>query len=111
MSLMISVLDLHEVTYYTAAAIHVVASMTCFAGSPCLMTISFARNLATFLPRPAESRNNFTSKTGIPEFALLKEGGAFAGTALGGIYACCTIDFACCPLLNTLCLPAQPLTA
>src|ERR1700691_3808704 len=36
--------------------------MTFVARSPCAKTISLARNLLTFLPRPAESRNDFTSK-------------------------------------------------
>src|ERR1700733_864805 len=32
--------------------------ITFVAGSPCAQTISFARNLLTSLPTPAESRNN-----------------------------------------------------
>jgi len=63
--------------------------------------VSFPLNLATFLPRPAESRNNFTSKTGIPEFTFFKEGATFASTALGGICAYYSIDFATCSLLNS----------
>src|SRR6266403_1109465 len=54
--------------------------MTLFAGSPCAKTFSFPRNLPTFLPKPAESRNNFTSKTGLRKFAFLGERGASTGT-------------------------------
>src|SRR5580700_8969925 len=53
---------------------------TFFAGSPCAKTVSLARNLATFLPKPAESRNNFTLNTGFRESAFLLERGALAGT-------------------------------
>src|SRR5258707_13722920 len=45
--------------------------MTLFAGSPCAKTFSFPRNLPTFLPKPAESRNNCTSKAGLDSFAFL----------------------------------------
>src|SRR5690242_20475263 len=38
--------------------------MTLFAGSPCAKMVSFPRNLDTILPRPADSRNSCTSKTG-----------------------------------------------
>src|SRR5580693_6958830 len=44
--------------------------ITFFAGSPCAKTVSFARNLPTFLPRPVESRNNFTSNAGVFDFAF-----------------------------------------
>src|ERR1700731_3811314 len=54
--------------------------MTLFAGSPCAKTFSFPRNLPTFLPKPAESRNNCTSKAGIDNFAFLEEQGAFMDT-------------------------------
>src|SRR6266850_404934 len=47
--------------------------MTVFAGSPCPKTVSFPRNFSTFLRRPAESRNNFTSNTRLLEFAFLGE--------------------------------------
>src|ERR1700751_1641344 len=45
--------------------------ITFFAGSPCAKTVSFARNLPTFLPKPVESRNSFTSKPGFFDFAFL----------------------------------------
>src|SRR6267378_2946018 len=45
--------------------------MTLFAGSSCAKTFSFPRNLPTFLPKPAESRNNCTSKAGLDSFAFL----------------------------------------
>jgi hypothetical protein len=54
--------------------------MTLCAGLPCAKTVSFPRNLATLLPRPPESRNNFTSNAGIPEFAFRGERGTLAGT-------------------------------
>src|ERR1700720_2224609 len=57
--------------------------MTVFAGAPCAKTVSFFRNLSTFLPRPAESRNNFTSKAGFLEFALLGERGTLRDARLG----------------------------
>src|SRR6266403_3506228 len=57
--------------------------MTVFAGAPCAKTVSFFRNSSTFLPRPAESRNNFTSKAGFLEFALLGERGTLRDTRLG----------------------------
>src|ERR1700722_19483850 len=44
--------------------------MTFFAGFPCTKTVSFPRNSPTFLPRPAVSRNDFTSKAGSFEFAF-----------------------------------------
>src|SRR5712664_3021582 len=44
--------------------------MTFFAGSPCAKMVSSPRNLSTVLPRPAESRNNFTSKARLLKFAL-----------------------------------------
>src|SRR6266404_7505996 len=47
--------------------------MTSVAGSPCAKTVSFPPNLETLLPRPAESRKNFTSNTGVLEFAFLEE--------------------------------------
>src|SRR5208283_4209641 len=47
---------------------------TFFAGSPCAKAISFARNFTTLLPTPAESRNSFTSKAGLFEFAFLGGG-------------------------------------
>src|SRR5882724_11726366 len=47
--------------------------MTVFAGSPCPKTVSFPRNSATFLRRPAESRNIFTSNAGIFVFAFFRE--------------------------------------
>src|SRR6266568_9058635 len=47
--------------------------MTSFAGSPCAKTISFPRNLPTFLPRPVESRNDFTSKTALLDLVFLGE--------------------------------------
>lgn len=46
--------------------------MTFLAGSPCEKTVSFALNLATVLPRPAESRNDFTSNAGL-DLAFLGE--------------------------------------
>src|ERR1700682_360198 len=57
--------------------------MTVFAGAPCAKTVSFFRNLSTFLPRPAESRNNFTSKAGPFECAFLGERGTLRDTRLG----------------------------
>src|SRR5271154_1966017 len=45
--------------------------ITFFAVSPCAKTISFLRNLATFLPRPVESRNNFTLKARLLDFFFL----------------------------------------
>src|ERR1700682_570911 len=56
--------------------------ITVFAGAPCAKTVSFFRNLSTFLPRPAESRNNFTSKAGPLEFAFLGERGTLRDTRL-----------------------------
>src|SRR3984885_954276 len=47
--------------------------MTFVAGAPCAKTISFARNVLTFLPRPAESRNNFTSNAEILKIVSLGE--------------------------------------
>src|SRR5216684_154169 len=44
--------------------------MTFLAGSPCAKMVSFPRNLSTFLPRPAESRNDCTLKAGVLAFAL-----------------------------------------
>src|SRR6267143_784368 len=57
--------------------------MTVLAGAPCAKTVSFFRNLPTFLPRPAESRNNFTSKAGLLEIALLGERGTLRDIRLG----------------------------
>lgn len=47
--------------------------MTFFPGSPCAKTVSFLRNLATFLPKPAESRNDCTSKARLRKFAFVEE--------------------------------------
>src|ERR1700719_2329826 len=47
--------------------------MTLCAGSPCAKTVSFPRNFPTFLPRPTESRNNFTSNKGLLKLAFLRE--------------------------------------
>src|SRR6266849_7022814 len=56
--------------------------MTFVAGSPCAKTVSFARNLFTFLPRPAESRNSCTSNAGLLRFAWGEERRAFSSTRL-----------------------------
>src|ERR1700687_943687 len=56
--------------------------MTFVAGSPCTKTVSLARNLFTFLPRPAESRNNCTSKRAVLELALGGRRRTFPGTRL-----------------------------
>src|SRR5580693_3447440 len=37
--------------------------ITCLAGSPWAKTVSFLSNVPTFLPKPVERRNCFTSKT------------------------------------------------
>jgi hypothetical protein len=47
--------------------------MTFFAGPPWPKMISLPRNRSIFRPRPADSRNNFTSKTGTLGFAFLGE--------------------------------------
>src|SRR5580692_2230052 len=44
--------------------------ITCLAASPWAKIDSLRANLATFLPRPVESRNAFTSKTRLRELAL-----------------------------------------
>src|SRR5437773_10150640 len=49
--------------------------MTFFAGLPCAKMISFPRNLPTFLPRPVESSNDFTSKTALSDLVFLGERG------------------------------------
>src|SRR5580693_5045727 len=54
--------------------------MTLVAGSPCVKTVSFPANLATFRPSPAESRNDFTSNAEIFEFAAGEERRALLGT-------------------------------
>src|SRR5260370_36745984 len=45
--------------------------ITFLAGSPCAKTVSFPGNLPTFLPRPVESRNDFTSNAEVFDFAFL----------------------------------------
>src|ERR1700752_2017283 len=57
--------------------------ITFFAGSPWAKTVFFPRNCSTFLPRPAESRNNFTLKAGLLVFAFLGERRTLADTRRG----------------------------
>src|SRR5580700_7189109 len=54
--------------------------ITFLARSPCVKTVSFFRNLPTFLPKPVESRNNFTSKARFLEFAFWGRRRALPGT-------------------------------
>src|SRR5580704_13847108 len=56
--------------------------ITSRAGAPCAKTVSFARNLRITLPRPAESRNNFTSKVWLFEVGFWGERRTFAETLL-----------------------------
>ena len=56
--------------------------MTLIEGSPCAKMVSFPQNLVIFLPGPAESRNDCTSKVGLLEFAF------FLGEERSLIYAC-----------------------
>src|SRR5580658_852774 len=58
--------------------------ITFLAGSPCAKTGSFLPYSATFLPRPVESRNNFTSKARIPGFAFLLRRGTPTDTLRPG---------------------------
>src|SRR5579863_4845868 len=53
---------------------------TFFAGSPWVKSVCFASNWLTFLPRPADSRNNLTSNTGPLELAFLGERRALPDT-------------------------------
>src|SRR6202158_1459674 len=86
--------------------------ITVFAGAPCAKTVSFFRNLSTFLPRPAESRNNFTSKAGPLEFAFLGERGTLRDTRLAAddtmAQNSMEPDPADCTILNSPCRSAQP---
>src|SRR5258706_14301655 len=85
--------------------------MTSVAGSPCAKTVSFPPNLETLLPRPAESRKNFTSNTGVLEFAFLEE--RETGTETRRVaedamrHNTTQLKFVDCPLLNTTCKFAQ----
>src|ERR1700676_4242871 len=85
--------------------------MTLFAGSPCAKTVSFPRNMPTFLPKPAESRNNCTSKTGLPKFAFLGERGALTDTRRTASdtmhQKSMDTHLAGCAILNTPCRFAQ----
>ena len=47
--------------------------ITFFAGSPCAKTVSFARDLAIFLPKRAESRKVFTLEAEVFALAFLDE--------------------------------------
>src|ERR1700726_5287482 len=82
--------------------------MTFFAASPCAKTVSFFRNLSTFLPRPAESRNNCTSKAELLEFSFLEERPALTDarrTAEDTINQASMYP-ANCTILNSSCRPA-----
>src|ERR1700683_1262919 len=54
--------------------------ITLLAASPCAKTVSFLSNLPTFLPRPVESRNDFTSNAELLEFVFRGERGVLAAT-------------------------------
>src|SRR6267378_7590832 len=85
--------------------------MTSVAGSPCAKTVSFPPNLETFLPRPVESRKNFTSNTGVLECAFLEEREAGAETRRVAEDAMrhntTQLKFADCPILYSMCRFAQ----
>src|SRR6266403_929982 len=85
--------------------------MTSVAGSPCAKTVSFPPNLETFLPRPVESRKNFTSNTGVLEFAFLEERETGAETrrvAEGAMRHNTTqLKFVDCSILYSMCRFAQ----
>src|SRR5271156_2714598 len=54
--------------------------ITCLAESPWAKMAAFRSNLATFRPRPVESRNAFTSKTRLRAFALFGGRGTLIDT-------------------------------
>src|SRR5882672_5012648 len=87
--------------------------MTSVAGSPCAKTVSFPPNLETFLPRPVESRKNFTSNTGVLECAFLEERETGAETRRVAEDAMrhntTQLKFADCPILYSMCRFAVPL--
>src|SRR4030095_2437101 len=78
--------------------------MTFFAGSPCEKTVSFPSNLSTFLPRPAESRSEFTSNAGTLRFAFLWERRGLTGLrrTTEGTIAQISMDSAACSILDRL---------
>src|SRR5712664_2260257 len=85
--------------------------MTFFAGSPCAKMVSSPRNLSTVLPRPAESRNNFTSKARLLKFALGGERRALTETRRGAEDSMSQNsmepDFADCSILHSPCRTTQ----
>src|SRR5271156_1453933 len=81
--------------------------ITFVAVSPCPKTVSFLRNLATFLPKPVESRNSFTLKARLLDFVFLGKRGtlpdalrAAAGTIGENIME---RDSENCSILHSLC--------
>src|SRR5580658_2304251 len=54
--------------------------ITCLAGSPWAKTVSFLSNVPTFLPKPVESRNCFTSKPRLLRVARFRRRGALIET-------------------------------
>src|SRR5580658_1334917 len=54
--------------------------ITCLAASPWAKIDSLRANVATFLPRPVESRNAFTSKTRLRDFVLFGGRGTLIAT-------------------------------
>src|SRR5271157_5394538 len=85
--------------------------MTFSAGSPWAKTVSFAGNLATFLPRPVQWRNSFTSKTGLFGFAFWGERRTLTDTRRTGrdIIFDDSTDSDDCPILNSSCRSTRPL--
>src|SRR5712671_7221821 len=87
--------------------------MTLFAGSPCPKTVSFPRNSATFLRRPAESRNDCTSNAGILNFLFCGERETLTDARLAAEDTMrqnsMQFDSAHCSILNSACRFTQPL--
>jgi len=79
--------------------------MTFLAGPPCEKTVSFLRKSTTFLPRPVESRNRFTSNWGLLELVFLRELRALTGLRLTSedtIFQN-SVDFLAGSILDSLC--------
>src|ERR1700720_2906712 len=85
--------------------------MTFVAGSPCTKTVSLARNLFTFLPRPVESRNSCTSKRAVLELALGGRRRTFSGTrrAAEDTMLQTIMKRAKCPIMDSQCHPGATL--
>src|ERR1700675_2083350 len=84
--------------------------ITFFAGSPWAKMVFFPRNCSTFLPRPAESRNNFTLKAGLLVFAFWGGRRTLADTRRGEddsmVKNNMQPDPADCSILHSPCRPA-----